>query len=109
MRIAVAAENGKVAMHFGRCPEYLLFDVEDGQIQNERALANPGHEPGVLPRFLAEQGVECIIAGGMGPRAVGLFKARNIQVVTGAFGDARAVVEVYLKGTLQLGESTCEH
>lgn len=73
MRIAVATENGQVAQHFGRCPEYTLLDVESGQIRSKVVIPNPGHQPGFLPPYLAEKGVSCIIAGGMGPSAQDLF------------------------------------
>ncbi len=108
MRIAIATEDGAVAQHFGKCPEYMLFDVENGKIEKKTALANPGHEPGVLPGFLASHGVGCIISGGMGPRAIGLFKDNNIKVVTGAEGDVDSVIARYLDGTLDLGDSACK-
>lgn len=109
MKIAVATENGKVALHFGRCPEYTIFEVKDGQICDVAVISNPGHRPGFLPKFLAGQGVNCIIAGGMGPRAEQLFKDQNIETVTGVVGEVERVVEDYLKGSLRRGDSFCEH
>lgn len=109
MRIAVATENGQVAQHFGRCPEYTLFDVENGQIRAKVVIPNPGHQPGFLPRYLAEKGVSCIIAGGMGPSAQDLFAVQGIKTVLGANGPADEVVKAYLAGNLALGTSTCEH
>jgi len=109
MRIAIACENGQVAQHFGKCPEYVLFDVEGGKVEVRSLLTNPGHEPGVLPGFLASHGVNCIIAGGMGPRAIGLFNQNRVDVVTGAVGAVDEVIVKYLDGSLDLGESACEH
>jgi len=40
----------------------------------------PPHEPGLLPRWLHEQGAHLIIAGGMGHRAQELFVQNGIQV-----------------------------
>lgn len=109
VRIAIASENGQVAQHFGKCPEYVLFDVADGQVEQRSLLPNPGHEPGVLPGFLASHGVNCIVAGGMGPRAIGLFRQCQVDVVTGAEGDVDAVIAKYIDGTLDLGDTPCEH
>ncbi|MGI6662135.1 MAG: NifB/NifX family molybdenum-iron cluster-binding protein [Bacillota bacterium] len=109
MRIAVACDNGKVSAHFGHCQEYRLYDVVDGKISDSSSLANPGHQPGFLPDYLASHGVNCIIAGGMGPRAVELFEQNNVKVVLGAEGDTDEVVSKYLEGSLNLGKSTCEH
>jgi predicted Fe-Mo cluster-binding NifX family protein len=52
-------------------------------------------------------GVEVIIAGGMGGGAVEIFNERNIEVIVGASGDARAAAEAYLKGELKSTGSVC--
>ena len=108
-KIAVAAENGQVAQHFGHCPEFALYDVEDGQVKAKNVIPNPGHQPGFLPRFLGEKGVNCIIAGGMGPSAQELFVQQNIATVIGASGSTDDVVKAYLSGNLALGDSACHH
>lgn len=109
MKIAVACESGQVAQHFGRCPEYRLFEVQDGRIARQTELRSPGHEPGMLPRLLASQGATCVIAGGMGPSAAGLFRENNIDIITGASGKIEDVVQAYLDGSLKLSVSSCEH
>jgi len=109
-RIAVAAEGKKVTEHFGHCVNFMLFDVENNQITKEESVDNPGHKPGFLPNFLADQGVKVIISGGMGQGAVDIFNERDVEVVTGASGDARKAAERYLKGELKSTGSVChEH
>lgn len=109
MIIAVATENKMVAQHFGRCPEYTLFSLASGEVFDEEVVPNPGHEPGFLPGYLANLGVGCIIAGGMGHRAQSLFEAENIKTLVGISGPIREVVAKYLAGELEPGSSTCEH
>ncbi|HHY11181.1 MAG TPA: dinitrogenase iron-molybdenum cofactor [Firmicutes bacterium] len=109
MRIAVASDGDKVSLHFGKCPEYRVFHVEEGKVVKQDTLKNPGHQPGVLPKFLAEHDIDCIIAGGMGPRAEDLFKSYGIKVVTGALGAVDKVVSSYLAGTLVTAGSSCDH
>ena len=36
MKLAVATENGQVAEHFGHCPEFTIYDVEDTQVKAKR-------------------------------------------------------------------------
>lgn len=110
MRIAIAGEGTNVTEHFGHCSDFLIFDVENGKIAKEDSIPNPGHKPGFLPNFLADHGVNVIISGGMGGGAVEIFNERNVEVVVGASGDARAAAESYLKGDLKTTGSVChEH
>lgn len=110
MRIAVAAEGKNVTEHFGHCVNFMLYDVENNKITKEESVDNPGHKPGFLPNFLADKGVKVIISGGMGKGAVDIFNERDVEVVTGASGDARTAAERYLKGELKSTGSVChEH
>lgn len=109
-KIAVASENGMVTNHFGHCEEFIIFDTENGKIIKSETIANPGHKPGFLPNFLTELGVNVIISGGMGGGAVEIFNERNIEVIVGAKGNAKAAVEAYLEGSLKSTGSVChEH
>jgi len=109
MKVAVSTDSGQVSAHFGRCPEYTLAEVTDGKVSEKTVIPNPGHEPGFLPRFLAEKGVKAIICGGMGPRAQGLFAAENIEVRMGVSGPVDEVLSAFAQGRLACGASTCDH
>lgn len=109
MKVAIATENNQVAAHFGRCPQYTIATIKDGTVENIDTVANPGHEPGRLPRLLASLGVNCIIAGGMGPRAQELFAAAGIATIVGVSGLVDEVLDSYLQGTLTQGDSMCTH
>ena len=110
IKIAVASENGMVTEHFGYCEGFMIFDAEKGKIVKSETIANPGHKPGFLPNLLADRGVNVIISGGMGGGAVEIFNDRNVEVVVGASGDAKASVEAYLQGNLKSTGSVChEH
>lgn len=112
MRIAVPIANGLLAQHFGHCEKFTLIDVDPAtkQITASAEVEAPEHQPGLLPPWLRERGVNLVIAGGMGARAHALFQAASIQVVTGApAADATAIVRQYLDGTLVTGENACDH
>jgi len=72
MKIAFSTDNGAVSAHFGRCPEFTIAEIDNGIVKESKTVANPGHEPGRIPEFLHGMGVEVIVAGGMGRRAVSL-------------------------------------
>lgn len=84
MKIAVAAMGEQVSGHFGHCENFNIYEAENGKIVSAEAVPNPGHRPGFLPNFLADRGVEVIIAGGMGGGAVEIFNERGVEVVVGA-------------------------
>ncbi|MDD5243381.1 MAG: iron-sulfur cluster carrier protein MrpORP [Syntrophorhabdaceae bacterium] len=111
MKFAVPTNQGKLCAHFGHCEAFALIDIDgEGRIVNETYVTPPPHEPGLLPPWLSQQGVNCIIAGGMGSRAQQLFAQQGVRVVTGTQGEhPREVVEQYLKGTLETGANTCDH
>ncbi len=112
MRIAIPLVDGKLSAHFGHCEKFAVLGVDAASktIESQELLTPPPHEPGVLPAWLAEQGVSVIIAGGMGQRAQGLFTQQNIEVVVGAPTDeAEVLVSDYLAGTLQVGDNVCDH
>ena len=110
MKIAVASMGTTVAGHFGHCVNFNIYEVENNQIVSESSVQNPGHKPGFLPNFLNDMGVNVIISGGMGGGAVEIFNEKNIEVVTGASGDAKAAAQNFASGSLKSTGSVChEH
>ena len=107
MKIAVASEKEMVTEHFGHCINFNIFEVENNKIVKSESIMNPGHKPGFLPVFLHDQGVNVIIAGGMGGGAVDIFNQKNIEVILGAKGVAKDVVEQYIRGELESTGSIC--
>ena len=112
MRYAVPISDGVVAAHFGHCEHFALIDADEETrgIVRKELIPSPGHQPGLLPEWLAEEGVSVVIAGGMGSRAQSLFQQNHIQVVIGALeSDPEKVVLNYLNGTLDTGDNICDH
>ena len=111
MKIAVPVQNNVLCMHFGHCDQFVIVGVDDAKhIVSKEEVTPPPHEPGVLPKWLHEKGVDVIIAGGMGMRAQQIFQQFGIQVVVGAPADhPQAVVLSWLQGTLATGDNVCDH
>lgn len=112
MKIAIPQANDQLAQHFGHCENFALIDVDQDEkkILKKELVTPPPHEPGVLPRWLGEQGAEMIIAGGMGQRAQQLFQAQNIKVIVGvAPGAVEDIVMAYLNQELITGVNFCDH
>jgi len=86
MKVALPVAQGRLCMHFGHCEAFAVFNVDKASksVASTEYFDAPAHEPGLLPRWLAEKGVNCVIAGGMGSRAQQLFAENGITVITGA-------------------------
>lgn len=112
MRYAVPVSGGGIAMHFGHCEHFALIDVDEEkkEILKKEIVPSPEHQPGLLPGWLAEQGVSVVIAGGMGSRAQSLFQQNNIKVIIGTLeNDPEKAVQSYLNGRLNIGDNICDH
>jgi Mrp family chromosome partitioning ATPase/predicted Fe-Mo cluster-binding NifX family protein len=108
--LVVPVMGGKLSSHFGHAEQFAFIDTEDGKIAGTEMRTPPAHEPGVLPRWLYEQGADVIIVGGMGESAQGLLRQNGIEVILGAPMDAPEVLaNQYLSGTLITGSNVCDH
>lgn len=107
MKVAISTDNDYVSAHFGRCPFFTIIDIENGKIVKQEVIDNPGHQPGLIPKFLNEKGVQCIVAGGMGMRATGFFQEFGIETIVGIQGPISDVVNKLEQGALVGGASLC--
>lgn len=109
-KIAVPTSQGKLARHFGHCQEFNFFEVNDSKIENEEAMTPPPHQPGIIPKWIHQQGATDVIAGGMGQRAIAIFNQLGINVYVGAPSkDSRTIVEEFLNGELETQANLCDH
>lgn len=107
MLIAISTDGEYVSPHFGRCQTYTLVDIVDGNVKEKNVINNPGHSMGAIPQFLNEKAAKRIVCGGMGPRAMELFKQYNIEMQTGVEGKIEDVIQSLAQGTLTGGASAC--
>lgn len=112
MRFAIPIADNKLTLHFGHSAEFAIVDADEEkkQIQMREDVDAPPHQPGLLPRWLAERGVNVIIAGGIGQRAQALFLEQGIRVLVGAPCDTpEHLIISYLRGALISGTNVCDH
>jgi Mrp family chromosome partitioning ATPase/predicted Fe-Mo cluster-binding NifX family protein len=106
-RIAIVMSGGQVSPHFGRAEEFMLVEVEGGEILNREILRAPAHECGALPALFAQKGVESVIAGGIGGGAMQHLEQAGIHVYAGAKGSPEDALGSLLAGTLVSSEEIC--
>jgi predicted Fe-Mo cluster-binding NifX family protein len=107
MRLCVTAVSdtldSQVDQRFGRCQYFLIVDSEtlnSEAISNESSYA--AHGAGIqAAQTVANNGVNVVITGNVGPNAFRVLSAAGIKIVTGASGSIRDAIEGYKKGKLQ--------
>ena len=112
MLIAVPVAGGRLTPHFGRCEEFALVEVEPESrtVGEVRLETPPPHAPGTLPQWLVEQGVDLVLAGGMGPAARQMLEAAGVQVILGlAPAEPAELARAWLADELALGDNACDH
>ena len=105
-RIAVGTADvqgldGAVSAHFGHCAAFTLITLDANRVVSHEVVQNPfaeHHEPGAVPGYLAGLGVDAVLSGGMGRRALALFAERGIAASTGHAGTVREAVQAWLQG-----------
>jgi len=112
MKIAVPTSDGLLCPHFGACQEFTIFDVDDEsrEIRETVSKGTPAHQPGSFPKFMLDNNINVLIAGGIGGRAVQILSAKNVEVLTGAPSEPpEKVVKDYLAGCLSSTDEVCNH
>jgi predicted Fe-Mo cluster-binding NifX family protein len=116
MRIAISTRDkrgldSKVSLHFGRCPYYVLVDVEGDEIKAVREMENPHHQyhqPGQVPAFIQSHNADVMLSGGMRNKAIRLFQQHGIETATCVNGTVRTTLKSYLAGELHGAAPCCE-
>ena len=111
MKIAIPLAEGKLTAHFGHCASFAIIEIEDQTKKSSNVKTLPRRlMNGLLPPWLAKQGANMIIAGGMGQRAQQLFAEQGIQVVVGAPVETpEKLITDFFAGSLQVGDNLCDH
>jgi predicted Fe-Mo cluster-binding NifX family protein len=130
MRIAVPTNDGKsISEHFGRSAGFLVFEVENDQVQNRVTRTNRmqhsrgqgachqadggsgPHSHASLVSTLA--GCEIVLCAGMGRRAAEALRSSGITpVLVSASVSAEEAVAAYLAGKLPPADESfcrCHH
>lgn len=110
MKIVIPSADGRLCGHFGHCEYFTFVDVEP---ENKEILSieNKVPEDGISCQsasWIASQGANIILAGGMGERPMAIFAQNGVKVIAGCPElEVKEVVEQYMNGTLSTGENSC--
>ena len=104
MKIAISSTgrelSDSVAELFGRCPYFVIAEIENGKIVKADAIKNDNENQASgagmsAAKLLAENDVNVIIARTIGPRAMDVLRQFNIEVYTGE-GIVKEVIQKFI-------------
>lgn len=104
--------EGIVEQHFGKAPTYTIIDTESDQVTVIPNTSEHMGGIGLPPEYLYQNGVDIMLCGGLGFKAVNTFESYGIKVFVGAGGTVKDTFEAWKAGKLQnaTAENSCtEH
>jgi predicted DNA-binding protein (UPF0251 family)/predicted Fe-Mo cluster-binding NifX family protein len=111
MIIAVPYLEGDVNAHFGSTQSFLIAEAQDGRVTRSALYEVQGmqHNHSGIAGFLQAQGVEVILAGGMGGPMQQALKQSGFTLYCGVGGPADEAVAAFLRGEIEQSDATCGH
>ena len=105
MKIAVSAQgediNAMINPRFGRCEYFLIVDTETNQVEacpNENINASGG--AGIQSAtFVISKGVQAVLTGDVGPKAMDVFAGSGVNIITGQSGTVKQAIEQFTAGS----------
>lgn len=110
MIIAIPYDNGNVFGHFGKSEVFKLYTITGGEVKRSEIRATEGAGHAELVPFLKNEGVNVVICGGIGERAIAALNEAGIEVYPGIHGSCDEAADALAKDTLEKNEgAACSH
>lgn len=111
MKIALPNIGDVVNPHFGTSKSFAIVTVEANEITNieEVSTVELAHQHDSLADLLVKKGVTLVITGGIGGGAIAGLKRYGLDVIKGANGEIKAVIQKYIEGNLEDKNEVCNH
>lgn len=110
MKIVVPTQDEKLCAHFGHCESFTFVEVNP-ETNEIISMESRVPEEGIScqsANWIAEQGANIVLAGGMGGRPMMSFAQNGVEVVAGCPElPVKDVVTAFLSKTLEAGENSC--
>ena len=110
MKIVIPSADEKLCGHFGHC-EYFTFVEVNPESKEILNIEKKVPEEGISCQsasWIATQGANVVLAGGMGGRPMAIFAQNGVKVIAGCPElEIETVVNQFLNDSLALGEKSC--
>ena len=82
-----------LCQHFGRAPTFTVIDLDTGKVKILRNVSEHMGGSGIPAETILAEGVQVMIVGGLGPKAVSAFSQAGVDVFVGASGTVKDAIE----------------
>ena len=110
MKIAIPTAEGKLCGHFGHCESFTIAEINP-ETKEILSIESRVPEEGISCQsasWISEQGVNVVLAGGMGGRPLMIFAQNGVEVVAGCPElPVKDILESFMSKTLETGENAC--
>ena len=89
-----------ICEHFGQAPSFTIVDTQTDTVKVVLNTSEHYGGVGTPPEILSKEGVEVMLCGGLGPKAVKMFEGFGVEVYIGASGTVREAIDAYKSGKL---------
>lgn len=109
MKIAISSTGknleSEVDIRFGRCPYFLIIEIEKKEIKNTKAIENTAMMQGggagiTAAQIVGNESVNAVIGINFGPRAFSVLRQLEIEIYQGVQGTVKKNVQLYIEGKL---------
>jgi predicted Fe-Mo cluster-binding NifX family protein len=99
--------DSQIDPRFGRCAYFIIADTDTMGYQHmPNAAYESPHGAGIqAAQVVANQNVQAVITGMVGPNAHRVLSAAGIEIITGVSGTVRDAIQRYKTGQLRGGRS----
>lgn len=104
MKLAIAKNNEFVHEFFGSCNDFMLVEIENGEVTSKEFIFNDTETHKLRPSFLRSLGVNALVIKGLGLTAYDLLHENEIEVYTSEPILLDEAIDLYLKNELKLME-----
>lgn len=89
-----------VGQHFGQVPNYTIYDTETKEVLVVANTSEHNGGIGLPPEIMSREGVDVMLCGGLGKKAVDMFEQFGIDVFVGAQGQIKDAIDAWDSGKL---------
>jgi predicted Fe-Mo cluster-binding NifX family protein len=102
MKLAIAQNMEYVHEFFGSCNNFMIVEIEDGEVIRKESVFNDTETHKLRPSYLKSLGINALVIKGLGLTAYDLLHENDIEVFVSEPVLIEEALHLFLKNELKL-------